>query len=78
MILSTTWLTNIFAGPVQDVEVGTNAFRTLERKKGKVRGLLISALLPKTSCDFTHKKELLILRLALWGLYIVVASSEIF
>lgn len=53
-------------------------FSTLEREKGKAGGLIILVLLLKTSCDFTHKKELLILRLALWGLYIVVASSEIF
>lgn len=53
-------------------------FRTSEREKGKARGLIILALLQKNSCDFTCKKELLILRLALWELYIVVASSEIF
>jgi len=53
-------------------------FRTLETEKGKERGLIILALLPKTSCDFTREKELLILRLALWGLCIKVASSEIF
>lgn len=53
-------------------------FRTLEREKGKAGGLIMWALLSKPSCDCPRKKELLILRMALWGLYIVVASSEIF
>lgn len=42
----------------------------------ETRGLIIFALLPKSGCDFTCKKEWLILKLALWGLYIVVASSD--
>lgn len=63
---------------VQDLEVGTNMLRTLEREKGKAKGLITCPLLPKCNCDFTCEKEWLILKLALWGLHIVVASSDNF
>lgn len=63
---------------MQDIEVGKNMLRILEREEEKAKRLIIFPLLSKSSCAFSCLKEWLILKLTLCGLHIVVESSDNF